>query len=146
MNRLLLSVTTIASIAACSPKSPPEGAAAPEPAPLVGTEWRLRELNNDPAPDGAGGRPATLTMDTARRVTGFGGCNRFSGSYLVNGDSLRFAQLAMTRMACSQGTELEVAFTWLLETVRSYRIAGGYLDLIAGDSVVARLEGAGKAR
>ncbi len=140
MNRVLLGVTTIASIVACSPKNPPEGAAGAEPAPLIGTEWTLDELERSPAPLGADNRPATLLLSAGEpRASGFGGCNRFAGSFAVKGDSLRLGPLAMTRMACAQGNELEIRFAQLLERVRTHRINGRALELMAGDSVVVRM-------
>lgn len=140
MVRTMLGLTLIAMFAACSPKSPPDAADAVDRAPLIGTEWRLVELERSPAPLGAENRPATLMLSAeGRRAGGFGGCNRFVGTYALKGDSLRLGPLAMTRMACAQGNELEVRFTQRLDRVRTYRISGRGLELMAGDSVVARL-------
>ena len=74
------------------------------------------------------------------RVTGSGGCNRFSGSYQSDQRSLRFGPLASTRMACLD-MDTETAFLRALERTRHYRIRGRTLDLLdAGGGLAARLE------
>lgn len=61
--------------------------------------------------DKAAGAPLTLTLSTAsgqRRASGFSGCNRFTGTYMLRDGKLSFGLLAGTRMACaSAGGKLE---------------------------------------
>jgi heat shock protein HslJ len=61
--------------------------------------------------DKAAGAPLTLTLSTAsgqRRASGFSGCNRFTGTYMLRDGKLSFGPLAGTRMACaSAGGKLE---------------------------------------
>ncbi|KND56958.1 Heat shock protein [Candidatus Paraburkholderia schumanniana] len=55
---------------------------------------------------GNGGQTLTLDFSTAsghRRVSGFSGCNRFTGTYDLKGGKLSFGPLAGTRMACASG-------------------------------------------
>jgi heat shock protein HslJ len=107
---------------------------------LTDVEWTLVELNGAPAETGAGGRPATLTLATQeRRASGFAGCNRMGGTYTLNGNELRFSPMAMTRMACDQGMELEAKFAAAIEATRSYRLSDKQLELMSGDTVLARL-------
>src|SRR5208283_1153990 len=75
------------------PESRPNSA----PVSLTGTEWVLQDLAGTPAlPNGK----ATLAFPEAGRVAGNASCNRFTGSAEVSGDTIKFAMLASTRMAC----------------------------------------------
>jgi heat shock protein HslJ len=87
---------------------------------------------------GAGDKPATLMFDSAGHASGFAGCNRAAGSYTIDGPTLHFNPMAMTRMACTQGMELEQAYAALLGTVRGYRFTNDTLELLSGDTVLAR--------
>ena len=148
-------ILAIAVIACSRPDPTPEAqvpdsaamSTAPAPAEaasgdtaLAGPEWHLVELNGRPAAMGAGGRPATLQFDEEGRVAGFGGCNRIAGPYAMTGDSLRLGPLVMTRMACSEGMELETAFAAALDSVERYRREGSALELLRASDVIARLE------
>jgi heat shock protein HslJ len=74
----------------------------PQATALEGASWRLVSV--------AGLAPATLTTlergVTARfedgRVSGFSGCNSFTGPYVLEADRLRIGQLAGTMMACPE--------------------------------------------
>jgi heat shock protein HslJ len=59
-------------------------------------------------------RPITLDLSTAsgqRRASGFSGCNRYTGSYMLKDGLLSFGPLAGTRMACAgAGGEIEGAY------------------------------------
>jgi heat shock protein HslJ len=61
--------------------------------------------------DKAADAPLTLTLSTAtgqRRASGFSGCNRYMGSYMLRDGKLSFGPLAGTRMACAgAGGKLE---------------------------------------
>ncbi len=121
--------------------SPPAAAALTGGGSLGGREWSLTLLGGAPAEPGNGGKPATLTFSEAdNKVSGFGGCNRLAGSFQVKGDSLRIGPLALTRMACPSGMELETKFGAALDATRSYRITGNRLDLLGDTGVVASLE------
>jgi putative lipoprotein len=95
----------------------------------------------EPRRAGNGGKPATLTFsDAGKKVSGFAGCNRLAGTYEGKGDSLRVGPLALTRMACPSGMELETKFGAALDATRSFRITGNRLDLVGETGVVASLE------
>jgi heat shock protein HslJ len=125
---------------------PTGGGETPQPTPeaggsLAGREWSLTSLGGAPAEAGNGGKPATLTFsDAGNRVSGFAGCNQLAGTYEAKGDSLRIGPLALTRMACPSGMELETKFGAALDATRSYRITGNRLDLVGETGVVASLE------
>lgn len=134
---LLLAVAT----ASCQPSTTPDPSPAEFRAAVTGTEWTLRELDGSPAAVGAGGRAPTLQFeaDTAR-VAGFAGCNRWFGSYTLDGRALRFGGIGMTRMACTEGMELEQRFAAALAATRRYELSGAQLTLLGEAGPVARFD------
>jgi heat shock protein HslJ len=131
---------------ACSPKSPSsdqpptaQPPAAESTARLDGPEWALIDLGDQPAPPGAGGRPATIRFDTAaRRASGFAGCNRYSAQVTLTGDSLSFGPAISTKMACADGDELERSYLAMLPEVRSYQRSDSTLTLSGSGGPLAR--------
>ena len=120
----------------CS-RSSPEGT-SPVNSP-VGVEWRLVSIGGTPAGTGANGQPATLRLDdTSGRASGYAGCNQFSGSYTLSGTSISFGPLAMTRMACAQGGDLESRYTMVLEQATGWKITSKGLDLRKGSTLLAK--------
>ena len=88
-------------VTACSSShNPPGNPSKPDSAPvtLTGTEWVLQDLAGTPA---LASVKATLAFPETRRAAGNASCNRFTGSVDVSGDTIRFAALASTRMACA---------------------------------------------
>lgn len=110
--------------------------------PLVNTYWRLTHLGDAPVMVVEQRREAHFVLHTDdQRVMGATGCNRMTGRYRLEGDSLSFAQLASTRMACVEGMRTERAFLDALDRVAEWRVAGQQLTLIdAEGEVLARLE------
>jgi putative lipoprotein len=116
--------------------TPPDGStSAPNPdASLTDTYWKLTEIDGQPAALGAGKRELHMVLTSeGARVRGFSGCNRFTGSYELNGDQLRFKALAVTRMACREGMEQEQRFLEALRGVVRVTVSGDSLALYTGD-------------
>ena len=65
---------------------------------------------------------------------GFGGCNRFFGSYETSGNSLKFGAMGATRMACPEGMDEEQELFTALGATTRYEIHGSKLMLFAGDT------------
>lgn len=106
---------------------------------LFDITWNLVELDGQAAPTGMGGRPATLLLDRAeQRASGFAGCNRMGGSFTHSADSISFGPLAMTRMACTEGMELEQRYAAALEKVTTLRLTAAGLELLSDGATVAR--------
>ena len=107
---------------------------------VSGADWELVELRAQPAPTGAGGRRATLRFDAdSARVSGFAGCNRYFGSYTL-GDSepdVRFGAIGMTKMACTQGMDLEQQLASALSQVTRYTMQDNRLTLLDASSTLA---------
>ena len=134
------------AVAACS-HAP--GGASPRAAPLEGTRWILAEVSGHRAALGLDGEPVTLQLDRAVRLaTGYAGVNRFSGTYDLEGASLRFGPLATTRRAGPPEAEsLETAVLAALAAVSGWKISGESLDLLDHTgSRLMRFDAAGEAR
>lgn len=136
---LVLLLLVVGAIACRRP--PTQAGPADFRAAASGAEWELRELAGQPAPTGAGGRRATLRFepDTAR-VGGFAGCNRYFGTYTLDGTAIRFGAIGMTRMACAEGMGLEQQLGAALEATRSYTLDANQLTLLGSNGAVARFE------
>jgi len=78
------------------------------------TSWKQADGTMRDVPHGDTGEPVTLDLSTAsgqRRASGFSGCNRFMGAYMLKDGKLSFGPLAGTRMACmTPGGKIEGAF------------------------------------
>lgn len=103
--------------------------------PLADTEWRLSQLGRlvpPPVPDGATIHVQLQSQNT--RVVGFSGCNRMFGAYALDGQSLKFAQMGGTKMACAEEARmrLEQEFLRMFATVSQWRITGQTLELLDG--------------
>lgn len=86
---------------------------------------------NDTRWQGEGQPPTQLRLEANGQASGFGGCNRFSGRWHIDGGQLRLGPLAATRMMClTPGGEQEGPFLASLEATRSARLEGGRLLLL----------------
>ena len=115
----------------------------PPAATLEGTQWQLETLSGKPAPLGAGEKPIDLMfMPDEQRAVGFSGCNRYFGSYALEGDAtagspLTLGPLAGTMMACMEGDDLERDYLKVLASTTAFRIEGTTLLLMNAEEVVA---------
>ncbi|WFR81905.1 META domain-containing protein [Janthinobacterium rivuli] len=111
-------------------------------ASLTNTYWKLTQLDGTPvamAPQQE--REVRITLTDDGKVTGFTGCNRVMGGYTVAGRTLRFTQLAGTRMACPPPLmQLESAVLANLNSVTGYQLEGEKLILLKDGAPVARFE------
>jgi heat shock protein HslJ len=96
-------------------------------APLESTPWEL-DTSTVSVPGIEQVQP-TLEM-VESQASGFAGCNRFHGSYVLSGSNLRFRDLATTLMACAPaGTAAEAAYLNRLGKVARYQLTRSGLDL-----------------
>lgn len=120
--------------------APPAGAASATSPAIAGVTWYLSGLEGPPVsvpPDR--GRPSLAFDPEAKRVSGLAAVNRFSGNYTLEGGALKFGPLMATKMAGPpELNELETRFLKALEKITAWRLAGGQLELLAGEQVVAR--------
>ncbi len=108
---------------------------------LEDTYWALIELDGEPIAVAANDRAPYLELNSKKSSAfGFGGCNRFFGSYEATDGSLKLGALGATRMACPEGMDREQElFTALAATTR-YEIRGSELLLFADKTLLARFE------
>lgn len=97
---------------------------------VTGRYWKLIELNGKPVPKLE--QQPWFTLDEAdKRLSGFGGCNNFSGSFTLDtaASRLSFGQIATSQKMCIAGMEVEAAFHQVLNTADNYSLAGDKLSL-----------------
>jgi heat shock protein HslJ len=99
---------------------------------LVGKEWRLVSLG----PAGAEsnvvpGAAVTLRFADTGRASGSTGCNNFSGTYTVRGDTISFGAMASTRRACTdqRANEQEQRFLAAFDSARRFRLVSTRLTI-----------------
>jgi len=107
---------------------------------VEGTTWSLTELPGQSLAAIEPERAPSLTLDPAAgRVSGSAGCNRFSGTYELSGNSLRFGPLATTRMACPpEIMAVEDAMLKALAGELAWSLQDGTLVLTREGRLVAR--------
>jgi heat shock protein HslJ len=106
----------------------------PEPLPLERTAWTLSSVySGDAVTSVMSGTEVTALFGDDGSVSGSGGCNRFSGTYMVDGDALSLSPLASTKMACADHVMAEErVFLDGMGRVASFTIDGAQLTLLDG--------------
>ena len=103
----------------------------PDPTELAG-DWLLEDLGGRGVMDMV---QTTLAFDGEGRVSGSGGCNRFTGSYTFTDGELSFSPLAGTKMMCPEAVmDQEDRFHMALGTIERVAVDGPFLLIYAGDS------------
>ncbi len=125
---------------ACKPAASNAGLAIAE---LKNTYWKLLNIGDQQIPISPSGTNQIhmILANEGSRVSGFSGCNQFTGSFKHSSQELRFSQMAGTMMACSSpAMELETKVLEALNATTHYRIEGEHLLLLTGNKVIARFE------
>ena len=109
---------------------------------LTGTTWWLKELGTISLPDSLPDelRPFLVLEDSTNRAQGSDGCNRFSGSYSLEGDQLHFGPIASTKKFCPEALYTK-GMGLVLEKCTRYDKQGSFLNLYRGDKLLARFTG-----
>ncbi|WP_041779557.1 META domain-containing protein [Belliella baltica] len=99
---------------------------------LTGNNWVLSSLLGGglDANKFASGLPFLNFMDGGK-LSGFAGCNNFSGSFQLEGTSLNLDPGAMTKKACG-GENAEGQIVNLLSQVKNFKVAKDKLTLFDG--------------
>jgi heat shock protein HslJ len=141
--RVLPTLGLVALGCTTAPRAPsPSAAAGERPASDV-TEiyWKLTELEGESAAPVSGrAEPHIQLSRNEARVVGSTGCNRVFGGYSLAADSIRFAQLGTTRMACVDPalSRQEQRFLAALQAAERFTVSGDVLTLYQGDRPAAR--------
>ncbi|MEE4161999.1 MAG: YbaY family lipoprotein [Woeseiaceae bacterium] len=116
------------------------GAAPVADAGFDGTRWQLRSLAGERVNPGAGEQMYFLQFDApTQTVSGFVGCNSFTGQYTVTGSALAFGNLARTMRACPS-MAVEDRFHGVLQATERYEIRSTWLILLGPDGELATFE------
>ncbi len=109
---------------------------------LFDTRWKLTRLGDEPIVLAENQRAPYLVLDSEdQRVSGFGGCNRLNGSFEIEGQSITFGPMAVTKMACIPGGDTERAFLAALKKATSFHKTAHHLEFLdAEGTMVARFE------
>jgi heat shock protein HslJ len=123
---LLLVLVGLVLIAGCGDdEGAASGGASPEGVPWVVSSGLDTPGWEQVAPS------ATFAKGT---VAGSTGCNRFSGSYKLDGDALTVGEVASTQMACEgPGDAVEKEFLSALAGLAGWRVEDGELVLLDSD-------------
>lgn len=108
-------------------------AASPSRAGIQNKEWVVEDIDHKGIIDNA---HLTLAFGDSGKLSGFSGCNRYSGAYQLDGNKLIIGPLISTRMACVAPAmmEQETRFTALLSKMTFAKIReDGALEL-TGDA------------
>lgn len=106
------------------------------------TRWGLVEIDGYPVVPVQGDMPHIVFELHSRQVSGSGGCNRFGGTFKIDGQALRLREILSTRMACLEGMAQEDAFFRVLDRVTRHEIHGRVLELYDHNNyLVARFGG-----
>ena len=116
------------------PPEPTETEVPPEPteepgSDLLEIDWvlysYLLEEEDDELTEVVEDVESILAFDDSGIISGFGGCNEFSGGYLTNGVDIIFEELRTTLMFCEEPEGVmdqeDIFYEWL-ERVEEYRI------------------------
>lgn len=96
---------------------------------LEKTTWNLRRLGDQEEKASEGERKPYIFLDpNGNQVSGSGGCNRLSGTYHLDKQTIRFGPTALTMMACPKGMDREKDFMEALGLTRSWKIRGDQLE------------------
>jgi len=102
--------------------------------PFENTYWKLLRLGNTEVAVSERQREPHLILQAPpngpKRMVGFAGCNRMTGSYTLAGDHIAFGQVAGTMMACPEGMQTERAFHAALKATARWVIRGEQLALL----------------
>jgi len=120
---------------------PAQAAGGSAPARLDGAAWRLTELSGvQSAALAKLDRPVALRLESGR-LSGFAGCNNFSGSYALTGDQLKIGPVASTQMACPEpGSSIESAFHKALSGTLRYAVDGDHLTATTASGDTLRFQ------
>lgn len=96
---------------------------------LFGNQWTAYEIASRLLDMGQESMPYMIFAKDGM-VNGFSGCNRFFGNCGLDGESLSFGNMGMTKMMCmGDANQVEMDFTSALQSVNNYKIIGGILIL-----------------
>lgn len=107
---------------------------------LENTDWVLIGLNGEAVNVTESMATPSIRFDReAGLAAGNSGVNQFSGGYTLTDGSIEFGPMRSTMMAGPpEAMELETNFMKTLNAMTGWRIVDGTLELLGGETVIAR--------
>jgi putative lipoprotein len=103
-------------------------------APLENTTWKVTRLGEKDVVSNENQRAPYIVLESSdHRVSGSGGCNRITGTYTVEKQTIHFGPIASTMMACPKGMDTEKDFMQALDAARKWKVQGDELELYGED-------------
>jgi len=100
--------------------------------PLANTFWTATVISGQSASGGL-----TTNFDSGGGVNGFAGCNSYSASYSVNGNSLSISSVSAGKKLCDPDTNAqETAFLSALESAAGFSVEMGLIITNGGGTAV----------
>lgn len=106
---------------------------------ITGEPWRLSTLAGKPIELPEGTTAPDLRVGDDLAVSGFGGCNRFSGQARMDGGTVAFPNLMRTKMYCEKTQAIEEAYLKALGAANAFKVEGRTLRLLDKDRELATL-------
>jgi len=86
--------------------------------------------------------PDNLTISFDRsinKVSGYSGCNRYFGSFSLEGKKLTFTQMGSTRKMCfGDANKTENEFLQLLDQIKTFSFENNTLNLISNGNILIK--------
>jgi len=106
---------------------------------LINTYWKLIETDGVAVTTAADAREAHVILRPDHRVTGFGSCNTFSGTWQMEDELLVIGPLMSTRMACPESAT-EMALLSALDGKVVTEIEGEVLTVTGRDGIELKFQ------
>jgi heat shock protein HslJ len=110
---------------------------------LNGTSWTLKSYGPKSQQISVAADIAVtmIISDSGQSATGLSGCNRYSGSVVLDGKRITIGPTAGTRMACTATKdEMERIYLGALASTKTYHMTGNSLSIKYGDDGVLTCE------
>ncbi|MFT5784136.1 MAG: heat shock protein HslJ [Candidatus Krumholzibacteriia bacterium] len=104
---------------------------------LANTYWKLIMLDGVQVNAQSTATEMHFILNADDTISGFGGCNNFSGSWEMDGDQLMIGPLMATKMACDN-MEIETRFLGALDGAVAAVVDDATLTVTDGDGIELR--------
>ncbi len=114
----------------------------PSESPIKNKRWKLLEMDGErvEVTEAFKGEPHIILSLQTNKIHGSGGCNRFGGTYTLDGDKLTFGGIASTKIYCEEAMQVEEPFIRGLSTANGYRVNGDAMWLLRDGKPVMKFE------
>ncbi len=110
-------------------------------AALTNTYWKLVAIDGEPFEHTTDERePHLRFLNDDDTVSGFTGCNSFTGRFEVRNARLEFGLIAVTQRPCMDESDLEYSYLSSLRSANRFVIEGDMLRLYRGASPLLEFE------